>query len=1127
MLKKILSLILCLCMCFGIVISATSCGSSDSSSSNTNTGSTAKVPTTLSFLGITSEETDPENVKMVEEALNEIFKARFKTKIDLTLVTEEKYMDLVEERIEIAKQYEVYDAAIAQYNAYIKKQANTSTTTTDKIFGNWISGGVKVTLETLATRLVYVSEQTTVHEDGRVETLYPEAPSPVDIVMIVDEKMYDDFTNMGLLMDKPIDPSFTSYKNLQKYIYPTFFDELKNLKGMVNAIPNNNMLAESTYLVIDQNALNAYNAACNSSEVTELTPKDIFVPEGFKNYDDKNFKKFLDFVDKKDGGKYMVPFKEEPEALGVFKLFSEDVAIGAYLDPLVGYNPAEGEAYAKYEIKNLFEISQYTNHLTTMESYRREGYFDWTDRVSNGFAVQVIKGDASVAARYDREDSGYFVKEIQIPFVLREAIFDGMLAPTAYTSDIKRSMEIIEAINTDPAVKNLLQYGIEGYNYMPNEETGSIIPLNGGYVMDNALTGNVYMGYVPYKADSKQLTAWTYVMKTNLAAVSSPFLLFPVDEAYLQKNLKGILVRAGLSEALQAIPETPLTYEDYMNPISASIASTNLNTLRKANNAYLVEQALSQGKVDSTAADAKERAESFVKTAPASWVEETVAYKYIDAKYKEIATLKEIETLVGEKLSSSVLKEKYDDYVNARKNAQGYLENIESLRIIAKETLFADMSKEEYETRYGSLGALEFEKAIFDYLKANYEKENNLSAEDYEKLVQDFIATNFKFTDRNTNQQYTYTWADFEKIKENAAKFSTPLQQAKVQYAELIKSVSGGYMTTEKIDSLTDVELANEIINAIKISFYNSNNTSAKEFSTTLYDSQILAPFNITKKDLDVLKVKDNALYKDYLAKVKKHYKALLLETYTKDEYAEMKDTDALQAVLDYYIEAYTQANTKLYQAMGLTREQYNEYYDYASKYSDCVDKMTKAFTYTLRTRYTQAEIEAMTPAQAEEVVYNMVFESDYYMNELAKCIGVELSAYNNNKAQAIAYLGDPNDLAYKPGHLADVIRYYKDDLAKKNITVEQARAMDPAEIEEIIMEIIREKDFASYRTIDVELVKICKSYIDGIETYRGNIADYCEATASTLSDNYLFDAIVGYLNDALKTQLEKAAETK
>ena len=121
-------------MCFGIVVATTSCGSDESSS--TSTGTTAKVPTTLSFLGITSEETDPENVEMVEEALNEIFKARFKTKIDLTLVTEEEYMDLVKERIEIAEQYKVYDAAIAQYNAYIKQQANTTTTTTDKIFGN-------------------------------------------------------------------------------------------------------------------------------------------------------------------------------------------------------------------------------------------------------------------------------------------------------------------------------------------------------------------------------------------------------------------------------------------------------------------------------------------------------------------------------------------------------------------------------------------------------------------------------------------------------------------------------------------------------------------------------------------------------------------------------------------------------------------------------------------------------------------------------------------------------------------------------------------------------------------------------------------------------------------------------
>jgi hypothetical protein len=478
---------------------------------------------------------------MVEEALNEIFAARFKTKIDLTLVTEDEYMDLVEERIAIAKEYEVYDKAIAQYNAYIKNQANKKPST-DKIFGNWISSGVEVNIETLATRLVYVSEQTTVHEDGRVETLYPEARSPVDIVMIVDEKMYDDFMDMGLLEAKNIDVNLTSYKNLQKYIYPTFFSELNNLKGKVNAIPNNNMLAESTYLVVKK----------------DLAEKYDFDIEAFKNYSDLSA--FLALV---KANEEIVPFKNVPDALGIFKLFSEDVAIGAYLDPLVGYNPEEGEKYSKMEIKNLFEIKEYTNHVSLMEEYTKLGYFSRDEYVLNGFAVEVIKGDASVKARYDNEESEYLVKEIQVPFVLREAIFDGMLAPTAYTSNLERSLEIIEAINTDPEVKNLLQYGIEEYNYIPNTETGSIIPLNGSYIMDNTLTGNVYMGYVPYEPDAEKVTAWSYVMQTNLAALSSPFLLFPVDEAYLQQNLKGIINRAGLAEALAAID---ISYNDYVNP---------------------------------------------------------------------------------------------------------------------------------------------------------------------------------------------------------------------------------------------------------------------------------------------------------------------------------------------------------------------------------------------------------------------------------------------------------------------------------------------------------------------------------------------------------------------------------
>jgi putative aldouronate transport system substrate-binding protein len=558
MLKKILSLTLCLCICLGVVISATSCGSESEKTSNSS--STDAAPTTLSFLGVTSEVTSQDAIEKVETALNDIFSARYKTKIDLTLVTENEYMKLIEERVEQAKYWQKYDESIAQYNAFIKNQANQTGTSTDKIFGNWIANDVAISLETLATRLIYVAEQTTVYEDGRVETLYPEA-TPIDIVMILDEEMYDEFSNMGLLLENGIDPNFSSYKTLQKYIYPTFFSELKNLKGVINAIPNNNLLAESTYLVVNKDVADAAN----------------FNIETFKNYAD-----LADVLATAKSQGKLAPFKEVPEALGVFKLFSEDVAIGAYFDPMVGYNPDEGDEYAEYEIKNLFEIPQYVEHLELMETYTKAGYFSKAN-MANGYAVQVITGDASVYEKYSAKDSKYYVKEIQIPFVLREAIFDGMLAPTSYTESPERAMEIIAAINTDPAVKNLLQYGIYEENYVENEADGTVIRLNTEYMMENAYTGNVYMGLL--EADMGE-TSWAYVKQTNLASTNSPFLLFSVDENYLKSNLKKILQDAALAEVLA---DMGLSFDAYRNASGSTLVSYN-GMLKNAHKDFFINK---------------------------------------------------------------------------------------------------------------------------------------------------------------------------------------------------------------------------------------------------------------------------------------------------------------------------------------------------------------------------------------------------------------------------------------------------------------------------------------------------------------------------------------------------------
>lgn len=1059
MFKKILSLILCLCMCLSVVLTATSCG--DSSTTNSNTDD---VPTTLTVLGITGETTTPENIELVEKELNNIFSARYKIKVDLQLVTADEYVDFVKEKIELAQYYETYDAAISKYNTYIEKQASSSYTT-EKIFGNWIKPKVEVSLETLATRLLYVSEQTTVYEDGRVETVYPEARSPIDIVMIVDEDMYDEFDGMGLL--KAIDPTYSSYQNLQKYIYPTYFSELKELKGEIKAIPNNNMLAEYTYLLVDKELADKYDFNINT----------------FQSYSDLS--SFLADVKENES---VVPFAEEPEALGIFYTFSEDIAIGTYFDPINGFNADEENS--GFEIENLFEIEEYVSHLELMEEYKTAGYFEG-DAEKDGYAVKVVKGDASIAEIYAAEDSEYEVKVIQNPFVLREAVFDGMLAPTVYTSDRERAMEIIEAINTDSEVKNLLQYGIEGLNYEVNED-GTVTRLNKDYMMDNSLTGNVYMGYLE---EGMGDTKWLYVQRTNLASALSPTLIYTVDDEYIESNLSDILKRAALSEALEPLG---ITYETYKSA-TGSMANTYGDTLKKQYKDFFMEKLVSEGQAT------EENAENvFSSGTPAySWYEDQISQKIINEKYSTLKTSSELETLVETMMASPAAA--YTLFLTHRSDAANYYSNIENMRIVARLTVFADLSDEEYEQRYGSLGAEAFELAVYNYLKSTYIEENNLSDEDYEELVKSFIASVLKYTDEN-NQQHTRTWEEFEQIKEDAQKFAEPIAKVRKEYNQML--LNNGF-TQERIDDMDDIEFAEEVVAVIRAEFYREKNHTQKSYSEAVYN-KILEPFGVDYTTFKSMQNKDNASYNDYLKKIKSYYKDQLLTTMTKDEYNNLTLPKVMDAVFAYFIENYTQAYAQMCEVAGLSYNEFIEYKEYMDLYISCTESMKTAFIYTLRTIYENSIINSWTPEEVEKYVYDVVYSSGYYMNEVAKTIGVTLSEYNYAKSSANNYKSD----------IETILKEYKGDLILAGYDVDVIKNYSPDEIEEILCEVIKEKYFSEYKSLEDMVSEYSEDYIKGLAT-ADDVGKYCEESAKALSDNYLFKSLVSYLNENLQTELE------
>ena len=311
MMKRIISLVLCLGMIAGALLMA------GCESESTPKTSDEALPMTLNFVGITEDTTTPEAIDATEEALNKIFKTEFKTKIELTLVTADEYIALVEERVAEAEQAKTRLAAISKYNSMAQKIANqlekaNSDTDNKGLFSKWTQNAKVVEASTLSTGTVYTAEQTTVYEDGKIETVYPNATSPIDILMIDGKEMYDYLDEKGYLLSIA-DKLTTEFTKFKQYIYPTFFEQLEIITDDIKAIPNNNLLAEYTYLVVDK----------------ELADKYDLDVDAIDTYDDLDVGG-AGFLSQVSANENVTALATEPEALGIYKYFEGDVAGGTY-----------------------------------------------------------------------------------------------------------------------------------------------------------------------------------------------------------------------------------------------------------------------------------------------------------------------------------------------------------------------------------------------------------------------------------------------------------------------------------------------------------------------------------------------------------------------------------------------------------------------------------------------------------------------------------------------------------------------------------------------------------------------------------------------------------------------------
>ena len=1238
MFKRIISLGLCLVM---LALMFAGCGkNADTTTTTTNTDD---LPSTINLIGITDKATTQEAIDKVEEALNKLTKTRYKTKIELTLVTADEYIAEIEKRVAEAEQASIKVKAITKYNTLAQKQANNAQKLLNeskdgKKNNKWTSQVTTVIASTMTTGKVYTAEETTVYEDGKIETVYPDAQSPIDILMIDGKEMYDYLNEKGYLLsiEKKMDEKFTKFR---QYVYPVFFEQLKAMTGDINAIPNNNILAEYTYLLIDKEIADGYNNG-NGYNIDNF--------ENFYTTDDNGKNEFADFLAYvKENYKDVAPMATEPDALGVFQYMDGEMAVGAYFDPLYGYNATEG---TDIKIDNLLAIPQYQDHVAAMKMFRDAGYIK---EGATKYAVNVIKGDASIVDLYSDK---YDVKVIQNPFVTAETIYDGMFAVSSLTSSEDRALEIIEMFTTDSEAKNLLQYGIlddgdnSSYaNYkLVEKENGKFVVerTNKTYIMDNGLTGNVYMGY---PEEGQLFDAWDYYKQTNLDSGISPFLLLYVEPSALNDILTSVLKRAALTEAVTVLG---VTYEEYVKQIekNGDKAVDYIRNLRQANAAYLASELNKAGAAntsldfitaETTSAATQEfmkfvqskegleilanagyhpansNAENYQKVAslsgalvlyantddaktyvdsainglikafsamypdviitrpvasgtsysndlskiknnanaigfttkkamdgltvtsvaksfvsilydPAnkafaqSWFENRIVDKVKAEKYAEVISASDLEKMIQNKVAilggatsttdkdGNILADTERlTLVAAKESANAYYTNIKYLRVMADLILFADLSEAD-RAKYDSMTDLDFEAAVFAYVKANYETENDLTEEAYKERVQEFMASVLEFTsEEDGTTKYLVSWDEFIAAEEGSAAYLSSAESIVEQYIPVLKSVYGykdAFLNVLTLDKKMEL-----VYKALYDEYLNDKGYDKREFEEYV-QNKYLKTVGTNASDFSTYKVTSDE-YKNYVKKLRKKYKSILIETYSANAYKNgekgISNEKVVSALYDYYLEAEIGVYANMAKMAGVTTDAFRTSEKHYSNYSRYINTMKTKFVYTLRTKYTQNQINGWSLTEAKTNIYNLLEETGFYTNQMASYIGLELSEYMLAKSDAVAYQKYLEQIATELSAEIAAAGYDKDILLKG----------DGTELEAVAREIVAEKFYGNMVGITDVMKNISGKYVKDYTD-----VNEMKANADILNADGFFVAVINELQamwEEVKAQLE------
>ena len=234
-------------------------------------------------------------------------------------------------------------------------------------------------------------------------------------------------------------------------------------------------------------------------------------------------------------------------------------------------------------IVNLFETDFARQMLQTLHRYYQAGYINQDAPLRAAMSrfpdeqvfCRISSGGPDSSASFST-DFGYPIEAVQVSeaVVTSDSTQGGIMVVNAATRHPEEAKAFLTAVNTDPEVRNLLKFGIEGIHYTLTED-GQVEILSDAYRGVPYTQGNWFIlktcvGESPNK--------WEEYRQFNAAAVSSPLLGFNPD--YSRCEAAYTAVSQVYAKYYLALMTGAVDPEVYTARLMADLEAAGIDTLR-------------------------------------------------------------------------------------------------------------------------------------------------------------------------------------------------------------------------------------------------------------------------------------------------------------------------------------------------------------------------------------------------------------------------------------------------------------------------------------------------------------------------------------------------------------------